>query len=98
MVTLVVGELACFSQGDEEAFFDWLNGIGCVADVRNVGRQLLISVEENDLPDADLRELIALFHRYGVDKKQLAQFVTPGNANWFRDDETMFWHNEVFAA
>jgi hypothetical protein len=98
MVTLVVGELACFSQGDEEAFFDWLNGIGCVADSRHVGKQLLITVEESDLPDTDLRELIALFHRYGVDKKQLAQFVTPTNAAWFRDDDTNYWHAEVFAA
>jgi hypothetical protein len=98
MVTLVVGELSCFSQGDEDAFFDWLNGLGCVADVRGVGRQLLITVEENDLPDTDLRELIALFHRYNVDKKQLAQFVTPANASWFRDDDQMYWHRDVFSA
>jgi hypothetical protein len=94
-VTLIVGELRYFSQGDEDAFFDWLNGIGCVADVRSVGRQLLISVEENDLPDSDLREIIALFHRYGVEKKPLAQFLTAANAKWFRDEEA-YWYRDVF--
>lgn len=97
MVTLIVGETRYLSQGDEDAFFDWLNGIGCIADVRGVGRQLLISVEESDLPDSDLREIIALFFRYSAEMKQLAQFLTAANAKWFRDPEA-YWYKDVFGS
>jgi hypothetical protein len=41
---------------------------------QGVGRELRITVADN-INDADLRELIGLFHRYRVDKRQLKLFL-----------------------
>jgi hypothetical protein len=95
-VTVLVAEgVEYFSYGDEQAFFGWLKRIKCVAEVKGVGRELLITVRDGSVGDKDLTELVGLFHRYRVDKKQLAQFLTEKNASWFRDPDK-FWHRDVF--
>lgn len=62
--------------------------------MREEGRGLHIKVRKQ-ISDVDLRELIALFHRYKVDMRPLAVFETSKNAAWFRDSRA-FWHDEVF--
>jgi hypothetical protein len=94
MVTLVAREVLYYSPGDEEAFFAWLNGIGCVTEVRGVGRELQIRLRPPT--DTELRELIALFSRYSIEQRQLAQLATSENASWFRDNRSAYWHAGVF--
>ena len=49
-----------------------------------------------DVPESeDLRDLAALFFRYGVDMHQLAQFLTEQNRQWFRDPQK-YWYAGVF--
>lgn len=96
MITLTAKEVTYFSQGDEEAFFAWLNRIGAVSGARGVGNELLITIKDATISDPDLRELIGLFHRYNIEKKQLGQFVTEKNSSWFRDNLRAFWHSEIF--
>jgi hypothetical protein len=98
MTTLIATEVLYFSRGDEDSFFAWLKRIGCVREVRGIGYELLIDVDEGSLSDGDLRELLALFHRYRVDMKQLRQLATDANAHWFRDDSEMYWHGAVFGS
>jgi hypothetical protein len=43
-----------------------------------------------------LRELIALLYRYGLDMRPLASFRTERNAAWFANDRRKFWHARVF--
>ena len=93
MITLRATDVVYFSVKDEEAFFAWLRNIKCVADFNGVGPNLAIRVQPP--ADTDLRELIALFFRYNIDRRQLAQFLNPQNASWFRDT-TAYWHAAVF--
>jgi hypothetical protein len=60
-----------------------------------VGRELHIKVDDK-IDASDLREMIGLFHRYQIDKRQLAQFVSAENVTWFRDDKGAYWHQDVF--
>jgi hypothetical protein len=43
----------------------------------------------------DLRQLLAVCRRYGVDMRQLAKFETAKNRDWFRDPKS-YWHQAVF--
>jgi hypothetical protein len=62
-----------FSQGDESAFFQWLNDIPCVTTIEGRGDVLNIWVDCELLDDESRRELFALFRRYSVDMGQLAR-------------------------
>jgi hypothetical protein len=86
-----------YSAGDERAFFEWVERIPCVAQVKGAGTQLHIHVRRRRISDACLRELIALFHRYGVAMSQLAQFETSANRGWF-SARNKFWYEDVFGS
>jgi len=86
-----------YSQNDERAFFEWLARIPCVASYAGDGvRGLLVRLKRRPGKD-DLRQLLALCHRYGVDMRQMAKFETDDNRVWFRDPEK-YWHEAVFRA
>ena len=95
LVELAAQCVPYYSAGDEEAFFEWLDKIDCVEGCKGRGDVLLISVNRAELDEEGLRELLALFRRYGVDLRQLRAFDSDGFAAWFRDPEA-FWHAQVF--
>jgi hypothetical protein len=84
-------------QADEKAFFEWLARIPCVASFAGEGPRGLVVRLRRRPGDDDLRQLIALCSRYGVNMRQLAKFETNKNREWFADP-TMFWHAAVFGA
>jgi hypothetical protein len=96
MMKLVVTAVRYFSQRDEDAFFGWLKQILSVQDVKGAGGDLFITVDERRMTDTDLREFLALFHRYAIDKKPLRSLLSSSNAGWFRDDVDTYWHKDVF--
>jgi len=85
-------------QADERAFFEWLERIPCVASIEGwggaTGPGLLVKLKRRP-GDDDLRQLLALCRRYGVDMRQLARFETEKNRPWFRDPNK-YWHSAVF--
>lgn len=83
------------SEGDEAAFFDWIGRISCVTKVEGSGDTLYLRARRNQVSDANLRELLALFFRYGVPMNQLAQFETERNRSWFRRRGT-YWFPRVW--
>jgi len=84
-----------FHQSDERAFFEWLTRIPCVQSVEGEGnRGLVVRLKRRPGKD-DLRQLLALCHRYDVDMRQLAKFETAQNRSWFRDPQK-YWHRSVF--
>jgi hypothetical protein len=98
---LSVPVLICYSvrfcsPGDEDAFFSWLEQIRCVRAVKGVGRELHVHVPRRKISNSCLRELIAIFFRFGIPMGQLAQFETTANAQWFRSNISAFWHKRVF--
>ena len=96
MASVTLQGPAYFSEGDEAAFFSWLEGIRGVKGVE--GRfpdTLTVQIDDSQFTDETLRELIALHHRYGIEMRQLAQFETSGNRAWFRKPGA-YWHKAVF--
>lgn len=86
-----------YHQNDERAFFEWLARIPCVASFAGEGvHGLVVRLKRRPGKD-DLRQLVAICHRYGVDMRQLAKFETVGNRVWFRDPKK-YWHDAVFGA
>lgn len=80
---------------DERAFFEWLGRIPCVERYEGEGRRgLVVYLKRKPLKD-ELRELLALCQRYGVNMRQLAKFETARNRHWFRDPKK-YWHSAVF--
>jgi len=94
--TFVATSVIYYSPLDERAFFEWLDRIDCVARYDGLGSNLTITLSR--APDDDeLREFIALFHRYGVDMRQLAVFGEGAGRAWFRKP-SMFWTDGVFGS
>lgn len=54
-------------------------------------------VVRSRLSEASLRDILALFSRYGIPMQQLSQFENPKNSDWFRAPQ-MYWHKQVFGA
>lgn len=83
------------SPGDEAAFFRWLSGIPGVLGVHGVGRELHIRLRSTRLSATALRELLALYIRFGGHLTELAVFANDSNRSWFCSPEAD-WHNAVF--
>jgi hypothetical protein len=84
------------SAGDERAFFGWLQSIPGVVSVRGEGRELHIGLRSNRVSSAALRELLALYARYGGKLEELARFENASNTAWFSEPGS-YWHTSVFA-
>ncbi|MGQ0659754.1 hypothetical protein [Sphingosinicella sp.] len=64
-------ETTYWSPGDEDAHFAWLDRIAAINGVRGEGRRLFLDIDAQKLTAADLRELQAVYRRYGGDLAQL---------------------------
>jgi hypothetical protein len=94
-VELQATEVVFFSQGDETAFFSWLESLPFVEQIEGRGRTLFIKINSTAIDEDGLRELLALFRRYGVNMAQLVAFDREEFAEWFRHPDA-YWHNDVF--
>jgi hypothetical protein len=81
---------------DERAFFEWLGRIPCVERYAGEGRRGLVVYLKRRPRKDELRELLALCQRYGVNMRQLAKFETARNRYWFCDPKK-HWHAAVFS-
>ena len=95
MNELIATGVKFFSQKDEKVFFEWLDSLDIVGQVRGNGRDIHIELKEEQITDDDLHNLIAIFIRYKITMAQLARFVNDDNKEWFAAP-TMIWHNKVF--
>jgi hypothetical protein len=92
---LVARSVRFFSKHDEDQFFGWLGKLPCVASYRGQGIDLIVELRSDQVDDEDLRELLALFQRYGVNMAQLARFESDANRQWFKDSSA-YWYSKVF--
>jgi len=95
--TLTAHAVVFFSRTDEQQFFDWLDKVPAVESYHGKGPDIIISLSDDQIGDDSLRELLALFTRYGVDMPQLAVFETNENRFWFRNP-VKYWYRSVFQA
>lgn len=94
---LICKSVRYFCNKDEDAFFEWIKKINCIAKISGAGRELYLHIRTDKIQDQDLDDLIGLFYRYKVDMKQLARFLTDDNKSWFFDNKKAFWHKKVFS-
>ena len=84
MATLIWrAPMTYYSSRDETAFFTWLHSVPGVVSVRGVGVELHVETRSRRLGQAALRELVAIYRRYGGRLSELEMFVTPSNRDWF---------------
>jgi hypothetical protein len=84
-----------YHPNDERAFFEWLSRIPCVKSFASNARDGLVVRLKRRPGNDDLRQLLALCHRYGADMRQLAKFETARNRSWFCDPKK-YWYKGVF--
>lgn len=94
--------LACksvlfYGKKDKDAFFEWLEKIDCIDEIFGSGNELYIFINCDEIPDHNLRDLLALFQRYNIDMKQLARYLADDNKKWFYDNKAAYWHEKVFS-
>ena len=95
IISISVEEGSYCSPGDEDSFYRWLSSIAGIVKYGGHGVTLVIDVDSEALTDDGLRELIGLFSRYELDKKQLSQFLSEANAGWF-SRPGQYWYQAVF--
>jgi hypothetical protein len=78
---------------DEKHLFAWSEEISCFE--RWDGDTLV--VRTHDMSEVDLRDILALFWRYQMPMRQLAQFLTERNQHWLAEPSA-YWHERVFGA
>lgn len=93
MIKIDTSPIRYFSQLDEDSFFSWAQRIPCVKSVDNG----FLHIRSKRLAENDLRDLIAVMHRYRMPMAQLQQFLNNRNEHWFKAPKT-YWHREVFGA
>jgi hypothetical protein len=91
MIKIDTSPIRYFSQLDENAFFSWAQEIPCVKSVENG----FLHIRSKRLAEVDLRDLIAIMHRYRMPMTQLQQFLNERNESWFKSPK-MYWHRDVF--
>jgi len=91
MVRLDCSGITFCSQLDERHLFEWAMQIPGV--VR--WEQDVLVVRSLSISQASLRDLLALFSRYQIPMRQLAQFRNSRNEEWFAAPQ-MYWHTKVF--
>jgi len=84
-----------FSQGDERAFFEWLDKLPFVERYEGRGRTLYISINSLAVDEDGLREMLALFRRYELGMRQLVIFDRDDFADWFWDKQA-YWYKDIF--
>lgn len=93
--TMEADSVRFFSQCDESAFFEWLDKLPFVDGYEGRGLTLYITVNMLDIDEGGLRELLALFWRYGLEMRQLALFNRDEFSDWFCDSRA-YWYKNVF--
>ena len=90
-IELKAESVTYYSQNDETAFYDWLGKIRCVTATGGHGNISTITVQLDLVDEESLRDLLALFHRYHIDKAQLTALDRPEFSSWFHDKRKYWW-------
>ena len=85
-----------YSYSDEKSFFQWLESVSGVTRVNGTAEGLVIHLRSSRLSKSAFYDLIAIYQRYGGDMTQLAQFIPPASADYFKSPK-MYWHKAMFA-
>ncbi len=91
---LSIGPAVFYSDGDELALMHWISRIKCIREDSLVFDSRHIYLKRRP-SQSDLWEIIALFYRYNLPMRQLAQFENDANRNWFKDQRKV-WYKRIW--
>jgi len=91
MIRIDTSPIRYYSYLDEKSFFEWAMEIPCVTSIDGG----FLHVRSKRLSKSDLRDLIAIMHRYNLPMRQLGQFCNDKNKRWFQDTK-MYWYQKIF--
>ncbi len=97
-IILICKWVKFYSSYDEDAFFEWIKKIPSIKKIDGRLNELYLYFDSADIPRQDLREILALFHRYNVDMKQLSVFLNEKSKEWFSENKNAYWHKKVFGS
>lgn len=85
---------------DEKHFYEWLESIVGITEVRGDPKGLVIKFDDKGLSRDDWYDLIGLFARYGIDMRGLkdvlvSEFVNAEDLAWFKDPDN-YWHEKIW--
>ncbi|MBS1987038.1 hypothetical protein JST99_03865 [Candidatus Dependentiae bacterium] len=77
---LVCKRVKFYAQKDEDAFFCWIKAIPCIKSYEGAKDVLYLDLVDKPLDYVDMKDLIALLHRYKINISQLEPFINEDNA------------------
>lgn len=96
IIRLEATKVRFYSENDEAAFFEWIDKLKCVKNYEGKGATIYFHVSSKLVGEDCLRELLAIFWRYGISMRQLAIFDREEFSAWFRDPRA-YWYGSVFS-
>jgi hypothetical protein len=97
--TILCKSIQYYSSFDEDLFFEWVKKIKSITKFDGKHDELYLHFESKTIDDDDLRELLALFHRYKIKHiNQLKLFLNETNRCWFYENKHAYWHKKIFNA
>lgn len=95
MIIITASDIIYYSKFDEEAFYEWISKLTFIEKIEEEYSNIYFFIDPKKISEDDLWDLIGFFHRYRIDKKQLAEFDKYVGGSWFRDP-TKYWYMEIF--
>jgi hypothetical protein len=93
MTKLVCKRVTFYSQNDEDAFFEWISKIRGIKRWEGVGDEIHLYLPKSTTSNKCLRELMSLFSRYNVDRRQLQPLLNDKNRQLYMDYNPGGHHN-----
>ncbi len=84
-----------FSNADEDHFFLWLTSIKAIKEIEGRTGSVILYLHNSFMDDNDLRELIALMFRYGLNMRCLQYQCNDINSVWLKDPKN-YWYQSIF--
>ena len=85
-----------YCESDEDSFFAWLKSIPAVKAVTGTALGLEIALDE-PVDRLSFYEIVGLFTRYGLDRRQLRLLCESNEDPWFHDPKN-YWYAAVFGS
>jgi hypothetical protein len=95
MMNLKIKLVTFYSNADESRLFEGLQSITAITDIKGVGRDLVMQLNVTILDDDMLRDLLALFMRYGISMYPLRELSRNVKFEWLNDTNA-YWHQSMF--
>lgn len=93
VVVLMCKKVKFYSGLDEEFFFEWIEKISRISEVKGVADTICLYVVNKRISDEDFRNLIILFYRYRISLKPLEVFLTKNNEHIYYEFRSTYHIN-----